>query len=32
MAKRRVIIADDESLIRLDIKEMLTTLGYLVVG
>lgn len=32
MAKRRVIIADDESLIRLDIKEMLTSLGYLVVG
>jgi len=32
MAKRRVIIADDESLIRLDLREMLTTLGYLVVG
>lgn len=32
MAKTRVVIADDESLIRLDLKEMLTNLGYLVVG
>jgi two-component system, response regulator PdtaR len=32
MSKTRVVIADDESLIRLDIKEMLTNLGYLVVG
>lgn len=32
MAKSRVVIADDESLIRLDLKEMLTNLGYLVVG
>lgn len=32
MAKTRVIVADDESLIRLDLKEMLTNLGYLVVG
>ncbi len=28
----RVIIADDESLIRMDLREMLTNLGYLVVG
>jgi len=28
----RVIIADDESIIRMDLKEMLTHLGYLVVG
>jgi AmiR/NasT family two-component response regulator len=27
-----VIIADDESLIRMDLREMLSTLGYLVVG
>ena len=32
MAKTRVVIADDESVIRLDLKEMLTNLGYLVVG
>ncbi|NOZ27646.1 MAG: response regulator [Chloroflexi bacterium] len=32
MGKTRVIIADDESLIRLDLREMLTNLGYLVVG
>lgn len=32
MAQTRVIIADDESIIRMDLKEMLTTLGYLVVG
>lgn len=28
----RVIIADDESVIRMDLKEMLSSLGYLVVG
>jgi AmiR/NasT family two-component response regulator len=28
----RVIIADDESIIRMDLREMLTNLGYLVVG
>ncbi|NPA91213.1 MAG: ANTAR domain-containing protein [Chloroflexi bacterium] len=28
----RVLIADDESLIRMDLREMLTNLGYLVVG
>jgi len=28
----RIIIADDESIIRMDLKEMLTNLGYLVVG
>jgi AmiR/NasT family two-component response regulator len=32
MAQTRVVIADDESIIRLDLKEMLTGLGYLVVG
>lgn len=32
MEKTRVIIADDESLIRMDLREMLTNLGYLVVG
>jgi len=30
--RARVIIADDESVIRVDLREMLTTLGYLVVG
>ncbi len=30
--KRRVVIADDESIIRLDLGEMLTNLGYEVVG
>jgi len=30
--RTRVIIADDESLIRMDLREMLHTLGYLVVG
>jgi len=30
--KTRIIIADDESIIRMDLKEMLTSLGYLVVG
>lgn len=28
----RVVIADDESLIRMDLREMLSSLGYLVVG
>ena len=28
----RIVIADDESIIRLDLREMLTALGYLVVG
>jgi two-component system, response regulator PdtaR len=32
MARTRIIIADDESIIRMDLKEMLTGLGYLVVG
>ncbi len=32
MERKRVIIADDESLIRMDLREMLTNLGYLVVG
>src|SRR5919199_820227 len=32
VAQTRVIIADDESIIRLDLREMLTSLGYLVVG
>ncbi len=32
MSKTRVIIADDESIIRMDLKEMLTALDYLVVG
>jgi len=32
MERTRVIIADDESLIRMDLREMLTNLGYLVVG
>jgi len=30
--RTRVIIADDESIIRMDLREMLTNLGYLVVG
>jgi response regulator NasT len=30
--RKRVIIADDEALIRQDLREMLTNLGYLVVG
>jgi len=30
--RTRVIIADDESIVRMDLKEMLTTLNYLVVG
>jgi AmiR/NasT family two-component response regulator len=32
MSKARIIIADDESIIRMDLKEMLSGLGYLVVG
>lgn len=32
MERIRVIIADDESVLRLDLKEMLTNLGYIVVG
>ena len=32
MAQTRVIIADDESIIRMDLKEMLSALSYLVVG
>ncbi len=32
MDRTRVIIADDESLIRMDLREMLGNLGYLVVG
>jgi len=28
----RIVIADDESIIRMDLKEMLTSLGYIVVG
>jgi AmiR/NasT family two-component response regulator len=32
LERARVIIADDESIIRMDLREMLTNLGYLVVG
>jgi two-component system, response regulator PdtaR len=32
LAQTRVVIADDESIIRMDLREMLTNLGYLVVG
>lgn len=32
VAQTRVVIADDESIIRMDLKEMLNGLGYLVVG
>lgn len=32
MERTRVIIADDESVIRADLREMLTSLGYLVIG
>lgn len=32
MERTRVIVADDESVIRTDLREMLTNLGYLVVG
>ncbi len=30
--RKRIVIADDEALIRQDLREMLTNLGYLVVG
>ncbi|MCB0235867.1 MAG: response regulator, partial [Anaerolineae bacterium] len=30
--RKRIVIADDEALIRRDLREMLTNLGYLVVG
>jgi response regulator NasT len=30
--RTRIIIADDESIVRVDLKEMLTSLGYLVIG
>ncbi len=32
MGKTRVVVADDESVIRMDLREMLTNLGYVVVG
>jgi two-component system, response regulator PdtaR len=32
LERTRIIIADDESIVRMDLKEMLTTLNYLVVG
>ena len=32
MERTRVIIADDESIIRMDLREMLSNLGYLVIG
>lgn len=32
MERKSILIADDESLIRMDLQEMLTNLGYLVVG
>jgi len=32
MERKRILIADDESIIRMDLQEMLTNLGYLVVG
>jgi response regulator NasT len=32
MKRTRVLIADDESIIRMDLQEMLTSIGYLVVG
>jgi len=32
LERRRVLIADDESIILMDLREMLTNLGYLVVG
>jgi response regulator NasT len=32
MARTRIIVADDESIIRMDLKEMLNSLGYLVIG
>ncbi len=32
MERTRIIIADDEAIVRTDLKEMLTGLGYLIVG
>ena len=32
MERTRIIVADDESIVRTDLKEMLTNLGYLVIG
>jgi response regulator NasT len=32
MERTRIIIADDEAIVRTDLKEMLTNLGYLVIG
>ena len=32
MKRKRILIADDESIILMDLREMLTNLGYLVVG
>jgi len=32
LERTRVVIADDEAIIRMDLREMLTNLGYLVVG
>lgn len=32
MERTRIVIADDESIIRMDLREMLSNLGYLVVG
>ncbi len=32
MERKRILIADDESIIRMDLQEMLSNLGYLVVG
>jgi two-component system, response regulator PdtaR len=32
LERARIVIADDESIIRMDLREMLTNLGYLVVG
>lgn len=32
MERKRILIADDESIIRMDLQEMLANLGYLVVG
>ncbi|MBN1995743.1 MAG: response regulator [Anaerolineae bacterium] len=32
MERARIVVADDESIVRTDLKEMLTSLGYLVIG
>lgn len=32
MERTRIVIADDESIIRIDLREMLSNLGYLVIG